>query len=168
MAISSGTITAHLSVLFICLGNICRSPLAEAAFRREMERLGLDVEVDSAGTGAWHVGKPPDRRTQRIALRNGIDISMYRARRVTKDDFHRFTHIIALDAENLEALEAMKPLGASVHLSLLLDHADGREGEAVADPYYGGEAGFEITWADVSAGAKGLAERLAKSDGVSR
>src|SRR5262245_19169681 len=128
--------TANYSVLFVCLGNICRSPLAEAAFRREIERLRLDIQVDSAGTGNWHAGKAPDRRAQRVALRNGIDISGYRARQVMKDDFHRFTHIVALDEENLAALEAMKPSGASVHLSLLLDHADGREGEAVADPYY--------------------------------
>jgi protein-tyrosine phosphatase len=162
------TMTASTSVLFVCLGNICRSPLAEVAFRQEIERLGLEVEVDSAGTGRWHVGKPPDRRAQRIALKNGLDISTYRARQVKKDDFHRFTHIVALDQENLEALEAMKPSAATAHLTLLLDHADGREGEAVADPYYGGEAGFEITWADVSAGAKGLAEHLAKQDGGSR
>jgi protein-tyrosine phosphatase len=87
---------------------------------------------------------------------------------VKKDDFHRFTHIVALDSENLAALEAMKPRAAMAHITLLLDHAKGREGEALADPYYGGEAGFEITWADVKAGAKGLAEGLAKQDGSSR
>jgi protein-tyrosine phosphatase len=158
--------TANYSVLFVCLGNICRSPLAEAAFRQEIERLGLEVEADSAGTGAWHAGSPPDKRAQRIALRNGIDISTYRARQVKKNDFHHFTHIVALDAENLEALEAMKPPAAVAQITLLLDHAEGREGEAVADPYYGGEAGFATTWADVSAGARGLAERL--QDGSSR
>jgi protein-tyrosine phosphatase len=160
--------TATYSVLFVCLGNICRSPLAEAAFRQEIERLDLEVEVDSAGTGAWHVGNPPDKRAQRIARRNGIDISTYGARQVKEDDFHRFTHIVALDAENLEALEAMKPPAAMAQITLLLDHTEGREGEAVADPYYGGEAGFEITWAEVTVGAKGLAERLAKQDGSSR
>jgi protein-tyrosine phosphatase len=160
--------TANYSVLFVCLGNICRSPLAEAAFRQEIECLGLEVEVDSAGIGRWHAGEPPDKRAQRVALQNGIDISHYRARQVKTDDFHRFTHIVALDLENLEALEAMKPSAAMAQITLLLDHADGREGEAVADPYYGGEAGFEITWAEVSAGAKGLAERLAKQDGSSR
>jgi protein-tyrosine phosphatase len=160
--------TASTSVLFVCLGNICRSPLAEAAFRQEIERLGLKIEVDSAGTGRWHVGKPPDRRAQRIALKNGMDISTYRARQVKKDDFHRFTHIVALDSKNLEALEAMKPSAAMAHITLLLDHAEGRKGEAVADPYYGGEAGFEITWADVTAGARGLAARLAKPDDNAR
>jgi protein-tyrosine phosphatase len=159
--------TARLSVLFVCLGNICRSPLAEATFRQEIERLDLEVEVDSAGTGAWHVRKAPDKRAQRVALRYGIDIGAYRARQVKKDDFHRFTHV-ALDEENLAALEAMRPFGTTAQLSLLLDHAEGREGEAVADPYYGGDAGFAVTWEDVSAGAKGLAERLAKSDGLAR
>jgi protein-tyrosine phosphatase len=162
------TMTASTSVLFVCLGNICRSPLAEAAFRQEIERLGLKVEVDSAGTGRWHVGKPPDKRAQRVALQNGIDIAHYRARQVKKDDFHRFTHIVALDPDNREALEAMKPSAAMAQVTLLLDHADGREGEAIADPYYGGEAGFAMTWADVSAGAKGLAERFTKQDDSSR
>jgi len=161
-------VPANPSVLFVCLGNICRSPLAEAAFRQEIERFGLDVEVDSAGTGNWHAGEAPDRRAQRIALRHGVDISGYRARQVKKEDFRRFTHIVALDSENLAVLEAMKPAGTAAHLSLLLDHAEGRKGEAVADPYYGGDGGFEITWADVSAGAKGLAERLAKRDDHSR
>jgi protein-tyrosine phosphatase len=128
--------TANYSVLFVCLGNICRSPLAEAALRQEIGRLGLDVEVDSAGIGGWHVGDPPDKRAQRIALKNGMDISIYRARQVRTEDFHRFTHIVALDLENLKALEAMKPSAATAQLSLLLDHAGGRKGEAVADPYY--------------------------------
>jgi protein-tyrosine phosphatase len=156
--------TADHSVLFVCLGNICRSPLAEAAFRQEIERLGLNVEVDSAGTGRWHISAPPDIRAQRIALRNGIDISGYCARQVRKDDFYRFTHIVALDAQNLAALEAMKPPAATAQITLLLDHAGGREGKSVADPYYGGEADFETAWVDVSAGAKGLATRLAMKD----
>jgi protein-tyrosine phosphatase len=87
---------------------------------------------------------------------------------VKKEDFRRFTHIVALDPENLAALDEMRPVGAAARLSLLLDHAEGRKGEGVADPYYGGDAGFEMTWADVSAGTKGLAERLAKRDDHSR
>ena len=87
------------SVLFVCLGNICRSPLAEAAFRREAERLGLNVEIDSAGTGDWHIGHPPDARAAAVAKRNGIDIDHLRARQVTPDDFRRFDHVVALDAQ---------------------------------------------------------------------
>ena len=149
------------SVLFVCLGNICRSPLAEAAFRREAERLGLGAEVDSAGTGDWHVGRPPDRRAIATARRNAIDISARRARQVTPADFRRFDHIVALDEANLAALEAMRPPGARARLSLLLDHVEGREGEAVADPYYGEEAHFDVTWRDVVAGAEALARKIA-------
>ena len=80
---------SKIAVLFVCLGNICRSPLAEAAFRMEAERLGLTVEVDSAGTGGWHAGEPPDRRAQAVARRNGVDIGGYRARQVREEDFAR-------------------------------------------------------------------------------
>jgi protein-tyrosine phosphatase len=151
------------SVLFVCLGNICRSPLAEAAFRREAERLGLDVEVDSAGTGDWHIGYPPDPRAAAVAARNGIDISHLKARLVTADDFRRFDHIVALDSTNLRDLERLRPSGGKAELSLLLDHADGRKGQAVADPYHGDESHFDAAWDDVSAGAAGLARKIAAS-----
>lgn len=148
------------SVLFVCLGNICRSPLAEAALRREAERLGLDLEVDSAGTGEWHVGQPPDERAQAVARRNGVDIAHLRARQVHLSDFSRFDHIVALDAENLETLRRLQPSDSRARLSLLLDHVEGREGQPVADPYYGGAEGFDFTWADVTAGAEGLARTI--------
>lgn len=150
-----------VSVLFVCLGNICRSPLAEAAFRAEAERLGLEVGIDSAGTGDWHVGHPPDPRAQAVARRNGIDIGHFRARRVGPEDFHRFDHIIALDAQNLSDLEAMRPADARAELSLLLDHVEGREGKAVRDPYYGDADLFDETWSDVTDGARALARKLA-------
>lgn len=150
-----------VSVLFVCLGNICRSPLAEAAFRREAEARGLDVRIDSAGTGDWHLGYPPDPRAAAVAARNGIDISHLRARQVTPDDFQTFDHIVALDRENLANLEAMRPAGGKARLSLLLDHVAGRAGSAVADPYYGEETHFDETWRDVVAGAEGLADRIA-------
>jgi protein-tyrosine phosphatase len=152
---------AKVSVLFVCLGNICRSPLAEAAFRREAAARGLDVDIDSAGTGDWHLGEAPDSRAQAVAKRNGVDIGGYRARLVRIEDFSRFTYIVALDRNNLGVLQTMKPEDATAKLSLLLDHVDGREGEAVADPYYGEEDGFDVTWADVTAGAKALARRIA-------
>lgn len=151
------------SVLFVCLGNICRSPLAEAAMRREAEQLGLDLEVDSAGTGDWHLGRPPDSRAAEVALRNGVDVSHLRARRVAPEDFHRFDHIVALDAQNLADLEAMRPPGSKAELSLLLDHVAGREGEAVADPFYGKAEHFDRTWFEVTAGARSLARKIAGS-----
>ena len=155
--------TARASVLFVCLGNICRSPLAEAALRAEAERIGLDVDVDSAGTGHWHVGEPPDERAQAVALRNGVDISHMRGRQVTAADFRRFDHVVALDADNRAVLAALRPADATAELSLLLDHVPGRAGEAVADPYYGDEDGFDRTWADVTEGARALTRKLAAS-----
>ena len=148
------------AVLFVCMGNICRSPLAEAAFRARAEAAGLAVEVDSAGTGGWHAGAPPDLRAQATAQRYGIDIAGYLARQVRAEDFTRFTHIVALDTDNLATLHALRPPGATAELSLLLDYVPGREGEPVADPWYGDAAGFDITWRDVSDGAAGLANRL--------
>lgn len=148
------------AVLFVCLGNICRSPLAEAAFRAEAAQAGLTVEVDSAGVGGWHAGEAPDRRAQAVARRHGVDISGYRARKVTAEDFHRFTHIIALDHENFAALKALRPKDGTAVLSLALDHVPGRAGQAVDDPWYGPEAGFEVTWAEVTAAAKGLVRKV--------
>ena len=151
-------------VLFVCLGNICRSPLAEAAFRVEAARIGLNAEADSAGTGDWHRGEPPDRRAIAAARRHGVDISDLRARQVQPEDFERFDHIIALDGENLADLRAIRLEGSRARLSLLLDHVPGREGEAVADPYYGDDSDFGITWRDVTAGARALADALAREE----
>ena len=149
------------SVLFVCLGNICRSPLAEAALLEEAGRLGIEIDVDSAGTGHWHVGRPPDSRAIAVAKRNGVDISHQRARQVSVEDFYRFEHIVALDRKNLAYLEAMQPDEARAQLSLLLDYVEGRAGQAVADPYYGHEDVFDFTWAHVTAGARGLARAIA-------
>ncbi len=148
------------SVLFVCLGNICRSPLAEAALRAEAARLGVAVEIDSAGTGDWHVGHAPDRRAQAVAMRNGVDIGDLRARQVSAVDFDRFDHIVALDRQNLADLRRMQPPGTRAALSLLFDHVPGREGEGVADPYYGADSAFDTAWDDVAAGARGLARKL--------
>ncbi len=147
-------------VLFVCLGNICRSPLAEAALRREVAAAGLDIIVDSAGTGDWHIGHAPDKRAQAVARTNGVDISGFRARQVGVEDFRRFSHIVALDAQNLSDLIALRPDGSGASLSLLLDHVAGREGQGVADPYYGDVCDFDIAWADVTAGAAGLLKTM--------
>ena len=148
------------ALLFVCLGNICRSPLAEAAFREAAAKAGLDANVDSAGTGDWHLGNPPDRRAQAEALHHGIDISGYRARQVGPEDFRRFTHVLALDAENLANLQAIRPDDATAELSLLLDHVPGMAGRSVADPYFGEAAGFAETWREVSVAADALVREL--------
>ena len=150
------------SVLFVCLGNICRSPLAEAAFREAAARAGMAVSIDSAGTGDWHIGAPPDPRAQAEALRHGIDISAYRGRQVSAQDFLRYSHICALDHSNLAALRALAPAGARASLALLLDYAPGMAGAAVPDPYWGDAADFAECWRLVSLGAAGLVARLAQ------
>jgi protein-tyrosine phosphatase len=147
---------AVTSVLFVCLGNICRSPLAEAALRAEAEKAGLDLTVDSAGTGDWHIGSPPDRRTQAVALRHGIDIGGYAGRQVRAEDFRRFTHIFALDADNLKNLRRIRPSDGTAQLRLLMDMVPGREGTGVIDPYFGDDAGFDLTWDDVTCAAKAI------------
>ncbi len=149
------------SVLMVCLGNICRSPLAEGALRHHAGQLGLDIRVDSAGTGDWHVGHPPDRRAQDVAQRlGGIDLSGLRARQVVADDFHCFNHVIAMDASNRKNLLAMAPTGAVAQLTLLLDHLPGHEGQAVPDPYYGDEADFERVWSLVDRATEAFAKSL--------
>ena len=151
------------SVLFVCLGNICRSPLAEAALRRECADAGLNVIVDSAGTGDWHVGQPPDERAQAVAARNGVDIGHLRARQVSAADFHDFDHIIALDNQNLRDLTALRPARPVAQLSLLFDYVAGRAGDDVADPFYGDAEAFDQTWAEVTEAAAVIRKRLQAS-----
>lgn len=148
------------SILFVCLGNICRSPLAEGVFRAEAERAGLDVEIDSAGTGDWHLGHAPDARAQAVAHRNGLDISHLRARLVTPEDFGRFDYLVAMDSSNLANLEAMRPDGARAQVVRLMDFAPQEGVSDVPDPYQGGPEGFEETHRLVAAGVRGLIEHL--------
>ncbi|MGE8133289.1 low molecular weight protein-tyrosine-phosphatase [Novosphingobium subterraneum] len=147
------------SILFVCLGNICRSPLAEAALRAQSVAAGVAMTIDSAGTGDWHVGRPPDPRAQETARKHGLDISSYRARQVTTEDFHRFGHIFALDQQNLKDLRRIEPSRHIAEVGLLMDLVPGRKGTAVIDPYYGDEDDFEQAWADVSAAAERLVNR---------
>ena len=125
---------AKPSVLFVCLGNICRSPLAEAAFRHEAAKAGLTVGIDSAGTGDWHIGSPPDPRAQDVARKAGIAIADLKARQIVAEDFYRFTHILAMDAQNLADIRAIAPADATASIALLMDHVPGREGASIADP----------------------------------
>ncbi|WGL65444.1 low molecular weight phosphotyrosine protein phosphatase [Pseudomonas sp. CW003PS] len=133
-----------MKVLFVCLGNICRSPTAEGVLRHKLRAAGLDdrVQVDSAGTGDWHVGKAPDSRTRQAALRRGYDLSAQRARQFEAADFQRFDLILAMDQSNLRNLKALRPSDACADLDLYLRRYELALDE-VPDPYYGGEDGFE-------------------------
>lgn len=133
-----------MKVLFVCLGNICRSPTAEGVFRHKLQQAGLAelIEVDSAGTGDWHVGKAPDMRTRQAALRRGYDLSALRARQVTVDDFARYDLVLAMDSSNLQHLGALRPVASVGELDLFLRRYQ-LAFDDVPDPYYGGEEGFE-------------------------
>ena len=148
--------TATPAILFLCLGNICRSPLAEGSARAAFADAGIDALLDSAGTGDWHVGHAPDRRAQAEARRRGADISGLRARQLRSEDFYRFDQILAADDANLREARALAPADATARLQLMLDLVPGRAGESVADPYYGDDDGFSVTWDDVSAVAAAL------------
>ncbi|UMM63663.1 low molecular weight protein-tyrosine-phosphatase [Aristophania vespae] len=151
------------SFLFVCTGNICRSPLAELAMREEARKRGLDLFIDSAGTGDWHLGYPPDPRAQAVAKREGLDISQLRARKVSTADFRKFSHIIALDKSHYKTLNRLKPAGSDAKVILLLDCVQGRKGQDVEDPYYGSDKDFDTSWHDVQEGCHALAEQTLSS-----
>ena len=134
-----------ISLLFVCLGNICRSPTAEGVFRAtcQQRELSGQFRIDSAGTAEWHVGKPPDTRALRAARGRGVDLSMLRARQVEAGDFENFDFILAMDESNIEDLSALRPQGSSAHLHRFLEFNKSANSLDVPDPYYGGDAGFE-------------------------
>ncbi len=135
---------SRFRVLFVCLGNICRSPTAEGVLRATAARLApmLQLEIDSAGTADYHIGSAPDPRSQRAALERGIDISGLRARQVTAQDFMRFDLMLAMDRNNLRTLQSMSPPNARAQLRLFLSYAPQLRRLEVPDPYYGDAADF--------------------------
>jgi protein-tyrosine phosphatase len=149
-------------LLFVCLGNICRSPTAEGVMRavaaRELPRLPLLVA--SAGTANYHVGEPPDPRTVATALRRGYDLSAQRARQVSSSDFGRFDYLLAMDRVNLAHLERLRPRGATAAVGLFLEFAPESGFEEVPDPYHGGAADFERVVDLCEAGARGILRSL--------
>lgn len=150
------------SVLFVCLGNICRSPLAEGVFRHLVEEAGLSdrFEIDSAGTGGWHVGERPDARAQMVASQHGVTLEC-RARQVIGEDLLTFDYVVAMDRENLRTLERMAAsVGSEAEVALLRRYDPEADGDEVPDPYYGGASGFETVYEMVHRACQGLLERL--------
>lgn len=147
-----------VKVLFVCMGNICRSPTAEGVFRHlvKQEQLEDFIETDSAGTHAYHVGEPPDRRAQLTATNRGIDISDLKARRVHENDYEEYDYILAMDRDNLEILMSQTPEHLAERISLFLDFAEDHPESEVPDPYYGGPMGFEQVFDMVNEAALGL------------
>lgn len=148
-------------VLFVCMGNICRSPLAAAALRA---RLGGEtawaIDVDSAGTHAYHVGEPADPRAFQAGARRGYDLAVHRARQVGREDFARFDYVLAMDRANLGELRGLAPAGHGARLALLLEYAPQTGVTEVPDPYFGGMHGFEQALDLIDAAVDGLIARL--------
>lgn len=161
-----------VKLLFVCMGNICRSPSAEAVMRREVERAGLAdrVEIDSAGTHSYHLGLPPDRRSSEAAAARGLDLSNLRARQVSAQDLQQWDYVLAMDSANLEVLNALRQggNGGRAHVARLLDYAPLADTRDVPDPYYGGVQGFERVLDLIESGCEGLLEDVQKKHFSSR
>lgn len=149
-------------VLFVCMGNICRSPTAEGVFVKRLQEEGLGhlVEVDSAGTHAYHVGEAPDTRAQEAAAKRGIEMQHLQARRAEVTDFHEFDYVLAMDRDNLQGLELIYPSGAKGKPHLFLSYAHNPELDEVPDPYYGGVNGFEQVLDMIEEAAEGLLQDI--------
>ena len=149
-------------ILFVCMGNICRSPTAEGVTRALAEQRGLQFEFDSAGTHGYHIGKPPDARASAAAAKRGYDLSALKARQVNEFDFVRFDRILAMDRDNLELLRKACPQEAAGKLGLFLEFAPRHGVDEVPDPYYGGPEGFEHVLDLIEDAAAGLLDRMTK------
>ena len=151
-----------ISVLFVCMGNICRSPSAEAVFRHYVENAGLadSILIDSAGTHDYHIGDPPDARAQRAAQQRGYDMGGLRGRQVEEGDFHRFDYVLAMDRTNLAILQRLVPPDGDAQVQLFLEYARHHAEREVPDPYYGGADGFERVLDMVEDAAEGLLQHI--------
>lgn len=151
-----------ISVLFVCMGNICRSPMAEGVFRRRVQDAGLEhaFEIDSAGTIGYHAGSPPDYRAQATTIMYGTDISQQRSRKLCLNDFEAYDYILAMDLDNYRDMISASPEPNDKRITLFLSHHTSSPGEEVPDPYYGGDDGFELVYDLVDGAAKGLLEAI--------
>jgi protein-tyrosine phosphatase len=151
-----------VKVLFVCMGNICRSPTAHGVFRQLVREAGLEdrIKVDSAGTHAYHVGNPPDPRAQAAARRRGVELDDLRARQARPQDFLEYDYVLAMDQDNYQGLSAICPRGQERRIGLFLDYAPQLRVREVPDPYYGGPQGFERVFDLVEAAARGLLEDI--------
>lgn len=151
-------------VLFVCMGNICRSPMAEGVFRKMVRDAGLQdvVHIASAGTHAYHVGEPPDVRAQQSARKRGYELTDLRARQVTQEDFHEYDLVLAMDWENLALLQQQCPRSQKHKLHLLMRYAGEFEAATVPDPYYGGAEGFNTVLDYVEDACQGLLDVVRK------
>lgn len=151
-----------INVLFVCLGNICRSPTAHGVFQHLVHDAGLNerIHIDSAGTGDWHIGRGPDDRSAAAALARGYDLSDLVARQVSGQDFNTYHYVLAMDRQNLKDLQAMKPAGYSGHLELFLKFAKSWDVDEVPDPYYGGAEGFQTVLDMVEEASRGLLQHI--------
>ncbi|MFZ0790646.1 MAG: low molecular weight protein-tyrosine-phosphatase [Chromatiaceae bacterium] len=156
--------STKVKVLFVCMGNICRSPTAHGVFRYLVAEAGLEarIEIDSAGTHGYHVGEPPDERARETALARGVDIGDLRARRAEPEDFLYYDYILAMDQDNYHALSRICPRGMERKLLLLMDYAPDLRRREVPDPYYGGQQGFDQVFDMVEAAARGLLEDITR------
>ncbi len=155
-----------ISVLFVCMGNICRSPTAEAVFRAYVENAGLSesISIDSAGTHDYHIGHAADLRSQQAAQQRGYDMSQLRGRQVESQDFERFDYILAMDTANLSILNYLAPRACKKHVGLFLDFSRYQSTREVPDPYYGGAQGFEHVLDMVEDAAQGLLQHIRQSE----
>jgi protein-tyrosine phosphatase len=152
------------AILFVCLGNICRSPVAEGVFRKKAKEANIldRLVVDSAGTAAWHVGKSPDERMMAAAQERGYDLSSLRARQAVSSDFEKFDHILAMDTDNLYSLQDIEPSSAKADLRLFLNYAENIKSKDVPDPYYGKTEGFNHVIDLVEEASEGLLAKIIK------
>ena len=157
-----------IKVLFVCMGNICRSPTACAIFKELVHRAHLDreIEVDSAGTEAYHVGEPADARAIRFAAAHGYDLRAHRARQVRLEDFKNFDYIVVMDKNNLRRMQAMAPQGLAGKVKLLMHYVSEPDTTEVADPYYGGDEGFERVISQIEVASKALLMRIKETYGL--